>query len=327
MKHAFAGLAAAGLGALAIGSGAMANEPTAITAKGPNGDLAGTLIPGDYGEAVVLIIPGSGPTDRDGNNPMGVTAAPYRLLAQGLAQRGIGSVRIDKRGMFGSADAIPDANDVTIAGYADDVEAWATATKAATGTPCVWVLGHSEGGLVTLAAAQRPTSDICGIMLVASVGRPVGTILREQLQANPANATLLGDAMASIDKLEAGERVDVSAMHPALQGLFAPAVQGFLIDMMAYDPPALAAQTELPMLIVAGGKDLQTPISDAQALAEKQPHAEVVILPDMNHVLKLVEGDGRGANLATYGDPSRPIAPDLIEAIVDFVSGKSTAND
>src|SRR5688572_2979729 len=89
-----------------------------LTARGPQGDLAGTLVDAGKAAPVVLIIPGSGPTDRNGNNPLGVTAAPYRLLAEGLAGRGISSVRIDKRGMFGSKAAIPDANKVTIADYA-----------------------------------------------------------------------------------------------------------------------------------------------------------------------------------------------------------------
>lgn len=319
MKQAITALAVAGLA-----TGALANEATPITAIGPDGDLAGTLTLAQAGheeeQPVVLIIPGSGPTDRDGNNPMGVTAAPYRLLAEGLAQRGIGSVRIDKRGMFGSAGAVPDANDVTIADYADDVEAWVTATRSATMAQCIWIVGHSEGGLVALAAAQRQRRDICGIILIASVGRPIGTILREQLMANPANAPILNDALAAIDTLEAGERVDVSALHPALQGLFAPGVQGFLIDMMAYDPPALAATTALPMLIVAGGKDLQTPVADARAIVERQPGAKLVILPDMNHVLKTVEAEGRAANLATYANPSLPLAPGLIDAIADFVT-------
>ena len=56
----------------------------------------------------MLILPGSGPTDRDGNNPMGITAAPYRMLAEALATKGVSSVRIDKRGLFGSKAAIPD---------------------------------------------------------------------------------------------------------------------------------------------------------------------------------------------------------------------------
>ena len=313
MKKAILSMAAIGLAATASA------EPRDITAKGPEGDLAGTLIPAAQGKPVVLIIPGSGPTDRDGNNPMGVTAAPYRLLAEALAERGIGSIRIDKRGMFGSRTAVPNPNDVTIAAYAEDIRSWIASARAETGADCVWLLGHSEGGLVALKAAQN-TDGVCGALLIASVGRPLGIILRQQLESNPANAPILPDAMSAIEALEAGERVSVEGMHPALQRLFNPAVQGFLIDLMANDPSKLAASLEVPTLIVAGGKDLQTPVADGEALAAAQPEAKLVVFDDMNHVLKTVEAEGRAANLATYSDSSLPIHTGLVEAITSFIS-------
>ncbi len=323
MKKTVATLAALGFASMGIAStplvGSASAQPREITAPGPEGDLAGTLIPPAEGQPTILIIPGSGPTDRDGNNPLGVTSASYRLLAEALAEQGIGSLRIDKRGMFASKAAVPDPNNVTIAAYADDVGEWVKTARKETGAQCVFVLGHSEGGLVALEAAQR-AQGVCGVLLVASMGRPAGTILREQLQANPANAPILSDALAAIEALEAGQRVSVDGMHPALQGLFNPAVQGFLIDMMNRDPAAMAGALDIPVLIVAGGRDIQTPLADGEALAAGQPEAKLVMIADMNHVLKVVEGDGRAANLATYGDPSLPIHPGLVSAITDFVS-------
>lgn len=308
--------------AATISSNAIASEPREITAPGPEGDLAGTLIPPANGKPTILIVPGSGPTDRDGNNPMGVTSASYRLLAQALAERGIGTARIDKRGMFGSAAAAADPNNVTFADYGDDVHAWVKSIQSESGAECVWVLGHSEGGLVALEAGLRE-GDICGLILVASVGRPIGTILREQLQANPANAPLLEDAFAAIDSLEAGERVDVEGKHPALMQLFSPAIQGYWIDFMARDPGEMAGRVDKPILIVAGGKDLQTPVSDGEALATGQPDATLVVFDDMNHVLKAVEGEGRGENLATYANPDLPIYGPLVEVIAEFVEAES----
>src|SRR6476469_492073 len=138
----------------------------AMTAPGPQGPLAGTLLDGGAHSPVVLIIPGSGPTDRDGNNPLGITAAPYRMLAEALAQRGVSTVRIDKRGMFASKAAVADPNKVTIGDYARDTHNWVAAIRKQTGANCVWVLGHSEGALVALAAAQKPDA-ICGAILVS----------------------------------------------------------------------------------------------------------------------------------------------------------------
>jgi alpha-beta hydrolase superfamily lysophospholipase len=307
--------------AAAIAAAAPGSSP--VEAPGPLGPLKGTLLmPEGKPRATILIIPGSGPTDRDGNSPMGVSAAPYRLLAEGLAAEGVASVRIDKRGMFGSAAAIADGNAVTVADYARDVHQWAKAIRARTGASCVWVLGHSEGGLVALAAAQDST-DLCGIVVVAGAGRKLGVVIREQLRANPANAPVLDQAFAALDSLEAGKRVDTAGMNPALLPLFAPQVQGFVINLLSYDPAALAGTVRLPMLIVQGESDLQVSVADARALAAGDPKAKLVLVPGANHVLKAVGPGDTAANVAAYSNPGLPLAPGIVDPIAAFVTGTS----
>lgn len=316
---------AAAAAAFAVGQSAAAPSPveTAITAPGPLGDLAGTLLqPANRSRApVVLMIPGSGPTDRDGNNPMGIRAGSLELLAEGLASRGIASVRIDKRGMFGSAAAIADANEVTIGDYATDVHNWIHVIRKRTGAPCVWVLGHSEGGLVALAAAQQP-EGICGLVLVAAAGRPIGEVMRAQLAANPANAPILEQANAAITALEAGRTVDADTLNPALAPLFRPAVQAYEIDLFSHDPARLIAAYRGPVLIVQGERDIQVSVDDdARKLVAADPGAVLALVPNMNHVLKAVASDDRAANVATYGDPSLPLAAGVVERIADFIAG------
>ncbi len=290
-----------------------------IEAPGPNGPLSGTLLgPTDPGAPVVLIVPGSGPTNRDGNSPLGIRASTYRLIAEGLAARRIRSVRVDKRGLFGSARAVPDANATTMQDYAADIRTWAATIRQETGAPCVWVLGHSEGGLAALLAAQQPTG-LCGLLLVSTAGRSFGAVLRGQIEANPANAPLRERAEAILVELEASRRVTSEDIPPPLQPLFRPEVQGFLSSVLALDPAKLAAAYPGPVLILQGLRDIQVGRVDAERLHGAHPNAEMVLLPEANHVLKAIATDDRAANIATYVDPDRPLADGVIDALASFV--------
>lgn len=289
-----------------------------LTAPGPEGALSATLVDAGPGSPVAIIIPGSGPTDRDGNNPMGVKARPYQLLADALAATGLSTVRIDKRGMFGSKAALADANKVTIAGYATDAHAWAKAARSATGAKCVWLIGHSEGALVALKAGQDPT-DLCGVIAVSAMGRKFGTVLRDQLKANPANSVFLDAALGVIAELEQGRTVPADKLGPILPMVFPPAVQPYLIDVMAQDSVALASTLKLPLLVVQGDKDIQIGIADAQSLASAHKDATLAIVPDVNHVLKKIASTDPATQLKTYADPDLPIAQEVVDAIAGFV--------
>jgi len=296
-----------------------------VTVPGPQGPLAGTLIDPGKDAPAVLIIPGSGPTDRNGDNPLGVAGGVYRQLAEALAAKGIATLRIDKRGMFGSKAAIADGNAVTIADYAADAHAWVDMLRKRSGRPCVWVLGHSEGVLVALQAAQNP-AGICGLILISGAGRPLGELLRTQLRANPANAALLPQGEAAIDQLEAGKRVPAASLPAPLQPLFHDSVQGYLIDVFRYDPAKLIAAVKLPVLIVQGDKDIQVAVGDAELLSRAQRKATLKLLPGINHVLKPVTSDDRAANIATYGNAGLPISPAVADTIAAFVRKESESD-
>jgi len=139
--------------------------------------------------------------------------------------------------MFGSARAVKDPNDVTVEDYVADIRSWIRVIRKQADSPCVWVLGHSEGGLMALTA-NRVDAGICGLILVATAGRPFGQVLEEQLRSLLADSSLLEEALVAIAALEAGRQVDTSKMHPSLVSLFHPKVQGFLISEFAIDPPS-----------------------------------------------------------------------------------------
>lgn len=302
------------------GTDAVIELPVMIS--GPSGTLGGIWRPTDVGvpqRAAAVIIPGSGPTDRDGNSPVGVRAAPLRLLAEGLSAHGIASIRIDKRGMFASSAAARDANAVKLADYAADVNAWAAEARRRSRLSCAWIIGHSEGALVALLTAGNSSAGICGVVSMAGPGRRMADVLRTQLSDNPANAPLLAEAFTAIAALENGKHVDVSRMHPALAQLFWPAVQPYLIDLMALDPAEIAKRTRAPLLLLQGLTDLQTTRADAERLHAARPDATIALLVGVNHVLKVAPLD-RAANTATYAAPALPLAPSVTEAIVAFIS-------
>ncbi len=322
-KDAFAGFALIG-GAIAViggvvsfvadfNDGDIAPEIKELTA----GALHGTLVNARNSDPVVLIVPGSGPTDRDGNNPMGVNANTYRILADELIEERIATVRIDKRGMFASRDA-GDANAVSPDIYAADIHAWIDAIKVerGEGSGCIFLMGHSEGALMaSRAAAGR--DDVCGLILVAAMGRPMGHVIREQLAANPANAPIMDEALAALAEIEAGRHVDVTSMTPALVPLFAPAVQDYLISVINIDPVEVLRAADKEALVIQGDRDMQVSVADARLL-DAVRNTDLRIIEGMNHVLKSAPED-RSGNLATYGEPDLPLADDLVRRIRRFV--------
>ena len=193
------------------------------------------------------------------------------------------------------------------------------AIRRTTGPRCVGSLGNGEGGRAALNPAAAKPAGLCGVTAVSTPGRRLGTVMRAQFHANPANAPILADADRAIEALEAGRTIPAASLTPPLPMIFADAVQPFLINSFAKDPAKLAAATVKPLLIVQGEADLQVTVEDARDLKAGQPKATLVLLPRVNHVLKTVEGDGRGANVATYADPNLPIAPHVVTAVADFI--------
>ena len=301
---------------LATLSPAPAAGPSDVTLPREGSSLGATLIDPDASAPLIVILAGSGPTNRDGNSHVGLNANSYRLLAEGLALKGVASLRIDKRGVGASAGVALDAAS-SLAPLAEDALAWAAAMRQRTGRRCVWLLGHSEGGLVALQAAARP-EGLCGVVLVSTPGRSLATILREQFRANPANAPILDAALGMIDSLERGVTVDPATLPSPLGQLFPTSSQAYLAGMMRYDPATMIAGVHVPVLIVQGDTDLQVKVEDARALSRAQPRATLTVLSGVNHVLKRAPAE-RMANLATYANPALPIAPGVVDAIAGFV--------
>lgn len=298
---------------------AAASRPIAV-GTGP-ATLHGTIVTPARPRAAAVIIAGSGPTNRDGNSPLGVSARPYALLADALAPYGVATLRYDKRGIAESRGALTREEELRFETGVADARAFASRLKAETGLPCVWLIGHSEGALVAQVAA-RDDPNVCGLVLVSGTGRPAAAILREQLAGPTLPEALRAPALATLAELEAGR--PVAAPPPELAALFRPSVQPYLISWFRHDPAELIGKERRPVLIVQGTTDLQAPMADAERLRAAKPDAELLVVNGMNHVLKLAPGD-RTANLATYADPARPLAPALAQGVAAFLLRARTA--
>ncbi len=269
--------------------------------------------------AAVLILAGSGPDDRNGDEAqLGVTPHSLKLIADGLAAAGVISLRIDKRGIAASALAVPAEADLRLQTYVADAVSWTRFLRAQPDVRCVVILGHSEGALIAALAAQQ--ADVCGLVSLSGAGRSLGDIIDEQMRDAGTPAPVAERIHAIIVSLRAGK--PVADIPPALTSLFRPSVQPYLISEINLDPAAELAKARAPVLIVQGDNDLQVKVADAQRLAAAQPRAQLAILKGMNHVLKLAPPD-RPGNLATYANPDLPLAPGLIPAIVAFIKAAS----
>ncbi|CCE09052.1 conserved exported hypothetical protein [Bradyrhizobium sp. STM 3843] len=258
---------------------------------------------------IALLIAGSGSIDRDGNGPQ-LKPATLKKLAEKLAGRGIASLRYDKRGARGWKAEFGRPEDFRFKDYVDDAASLVTFLRGKFAR--VVLVGHSEGGLVAILTARRVPVD--RLVLLATTARRQGDLLKAQLEKKlPPDK--FAEVAKAIDSIMAGQMVD-----PPPQALpIPPAMQPSIASAFTEDPIDPLKQIIIPTLIVGGGRDLQLARVDLLALSAAAPAAKTLWLPEMNHVLVDVADDD--ANLKSYGDPDRPLDPDMVDAVAAFIAG------
>ena len=281
------------------------------TLQTSTGELSGTLtvpiLKGTF--PVALIIAGSGPTDRNGNNPQ-MKNNSLLLLAHELAAQGIASIRYDKRGIGASKDALISEENLRFENYAEDVKAWAAQLKADARFNKLIIIGHSEGSLLGLLACEQ--ADV--FVSLAGPGRPIDVILKEQLAEQlSGKKKLLRAANEGLSKLKEGKLVEDAPVE--LFGLFRPSIQPYMMSWMKYDPAVEICNLKIPIVIVQGTTDLQVKEEDAVILFKAHPlNARLIIIENMNHVLKIAPLD-RAKNIETYSNPELPLAEELCRVL------------
>ena len=296
--------------------------------RGDGVTLGGTLLMPLFSEIQyvpgIVLVAGSGPTDRDGNNPL----APDRInllkdIAELLARNGIASLRYDKRGIGQSTPRPRGTLEEQEAFFAwdnfvgdveaahaellrhDEIKPYATA-----------LLGHSEGGLLALAASRSlAAKKLHALVLAATPGRRLDVILRDQIARNAPPSLRLPTDRAIAAILETG-RVPTN-LPPELQLLFPLYAGPFLQKLLSFEPASVLAESRTPCLLLQGGADQQVvAMEDVQplidALGTRGVSGEAVVIPQVSHNLKTVTGPL---------DPgfAGPLSPAVAEALLKWL--------
>ncbi|MCX6237483.1 MAG: alpha/beta hydrolase [Bacteroidia bacterium] len=287
-----------------------------VTLKTGTGDLEGTLMTpeSNSSKTVALLIAGSGPTDRDGNN-LAMKNNSLKMLATELVKNGIASLRYDKRGIGNSKTAGFKEADIRFENYVNDAKEWIIYLKKELKFNHIVVIGHSEGSLIGMIASQG--KEVSKFVSVAGAGQAADKIIREQLKSQPPSLTIQVNAI--LDEFVKGKTVQNTP--PELNSLFRQSVQPYLISWFKYDPQKEIAKLRIPVLIIQGTTDIQVGLDDANRLAKALPKAKLVIIEGMNHILKPAPAD-RQMNILTYTQPDLAIKKELIDNIIPFIIRK-----
>ena len=278
-----------------------------------NSLLNGTLyapIKQNNATKLVILIAGSGPTNRDGNQ-IGLTNNSLKLLAESLVNNGIAVYSYDKRIFAQMASGKLDEASLTFDNFIDDAKAVILYFKNQKKYHSITVAGHSEGALIGMVAANGNANAYISI---AGAGRPIDEVLLEQIEKQAP--FLKEEVEKNLASLKSGNTFELK--NQMLASLFRASVQPYMISWIKYNPQNEIKKMQIPSLLINGDKDIQVSVQDAQLLQQAQPNAQLHIIPNMNHIFKVIKGDDT-ENKASYTNPELPICVELTSIITTFI--------
>ena len=279
-----------------------------------NHQIHGALSQSDKSNsALAVIISGSGPTDRNGNNKS-LKSDYLKMLAEELQQNGISTFRYDKRGVGKSVGDLKGGNEIKFSDYINDVVSIIKHFKDLKKFREVVVIGHSEGALIGMIASQSIADRFIS---VAGAGEDYLTLIERQLSIQPPFVRSMSEPI--IEKLKNKKLVD--SVPPLLNSLFRADVQSYLIDASSYDPVEEISKLNIPILIIQGSTDIQIEVNDALILHKAAKSSRLEIIDGMNHVFRQAS-DNRLLNLQTYGNPDLPIDNSMVSLVSEFIIKK-----
>jgi len=291
--------------------GAFAQEKNYVTTQvSIDQEIQGTLLSPkkQNNTPLAILIAGSGPTNRDGNQAH-LKNNSLKYLAEGLAEKEISVFRYDKRIIAQMNKGTVQEDKLTFEDGVNDALLVVNYFKKKYKN--IIIIGHSEGALIGILVAQKtPVSKLISLSGAGGIG---ATLIEEQIKKNAPQ--LKEEAQKVLNLLKKGEQVD--NISPYLAPVFRKSVQPYLISWFKYDPTKEITKIKIPVFIIQGTNDLQVERKEAQLLKEAQPKAQLLLVEGMNHILKEVKTIEE--NQQSYLNPDIPISPKLIEAIAQFI--------
>jgi pimeloyl-ACP methyl ester carboxylesterase len=300
------------------------DESVSIPSLGFN--LAGTITKPKSATPLpaVILIAGSGPTDRDET----IAGIPvFGHIARDLVAAGFLVVRYDKRGVGQSGGR---AESATIADYAADareVLLWLEKRKDVNKNR-IALVGHSEGALVAMLTAGRERGKVGAMALIAAPSTNGAEIVLEQQKLILSKMPI--DDAQKAEKVALQEKINTAVVKGTGWGDIPEAARRiadtpWFYSFLTFNPEKAMNETRQPVLIVQGELDTQVQPHHADKLAEfararkgDKVAIEVVKVPGVNHLLVPAK-TGEVAEYGTLG-PDAKVAPQVTSAIASFLS-------
>jgi fermentation-respiration switch protein FrsA (DUF1100 family) len=259
---------------------------------------------------LVLLIAGSGPTDRDGNQK-GLINNSLKYLSEELVKNDIAVFSYDKRIFAQMKTGTVNEATLTFDDFITDATSVLLFFKNQKKYNKIIIAGHSEGSLIGMIAAKDKAD---GFISLAGAGRTIDAVLVEQIAKQAP--FLKEETQKNLDILKSGKTFELK--NPMLASIFRESIQPYMISWIKYNPQMELAKLQMPILIINGTKDIQVSVQEAELLKKAKPEAELVLIENMNHIFKEIKSDD-AENIKSYTNPDLPIVPTLTNTITAFV--------
>lgn len=272
-------------------------------------ELPGTLTYTKNSKNLVIWVHGSGNVDRNGNQVGANVKANYiKQFRDEINKNEIAFYSYDKRTANPKNAAFLEG--VLLDDFVNDVKKVIAHFKKENTFSKITLIGHSQGSLIAMLASEKVTKYIS----LAGPGESIDKSITKQVTAQSAE---LGKTTEDHFK-ELKDTGDVKEVNPFLVSIFAKQNLPFIRNWMSYNPLEEIEKVKIPVLIINGTRDLQVKVTDANALKAAKKNAQLVIIENMNHVIKVIEKEED--NLKSYFSPDFKVSSELVKVITKFVN-------